>query len=133
VRNLLFPLLGKGPVFGGGGGGGGGGGDSGGSSGTLTTTASSKSSGGGDRYTSIRDMFDGGGAGKSGEARLRAARLGGISNSIGAFPLLVLAVAAAATTIEATLLLPLRRPLLRRPRLPARLPVLAKTITTMVG
>ena len=51
MRNLLFPLLGKGPVFGGGGGGGGGGGDS-------------DSGGGG--YTSIRDMFDGGGPGRSG-------------------------------------------------------------------
>jgi hypothetical protein len=69
VRNLLFPLLGKGPVFGGGGGGGGGGGDS-------------DSGGGG--YTSIRDMFDGGGAGKSGDTFGGA--LGGISNTLGFSP-----------------------------------------------
>ena len=82
MRNLLFPLLGKGPVFGGGGGGGGGGGDSD-SGGGMSVTASTKSSGGGG-YTSIRDMFDGGGAGKSGDTFGGA--LGGISNAIGASP-----------------------------------------------
>jgi hypothetical protein len=85
VRNLLFPLLGKGPVFGGGGGGGGGGGDSGGSSGTLTTTASSKSSGDGDRYISIRDRFDGGGKGKPGST-FEGGPFSGVANSLGISP-----------------------------------------------
>ena len=84
MRNLLFPLLGKGPVFGGGGGGGGGG-DSGGSSGTLTTTASSKSSGDGDRYISIRDRFDGGGKGKSGST-FEGGPFSGVANSLGISP-----------------------------------------------
>ena len=84
MRNLLFPLLGKGPVFGGGGGGGGGG-DSGGSSGTLTTTASSKSSGDGDRYISIRDRFDGGGKGKPGST-FEGGPFSGVANSLGISP-----------------------------------------------
>jgi hypothetical protein len=104
VRNLLFPLLGKGPVFGGGGGGGGGGGDSGGSSGTLTTTASSKSSGDGDRYISIRDRFDGGGKGKPGST-FEGGPFSGVANSLGISPV-GSGGAVAATTIEATL----RRP-----------------------